>query len=64
MIPAEEAVYASNKVNVNAALETYEKIIEETKNPRKTSEETLLRILADNNIGTVIPEKFTGISHN
>ena len=48
MTPTEEQIYAANKANAQAALQDYETILQETKCPRKTSEETLLRILADN----------------
>ena len=48
MMPAEEQIYAANKANAQAATEDYEAILRETECPRKTSEETLLRILADN----------------
>ena len=47
-IAAQEAVYAANKANVQAAEQTYETILRETSCPRETSERVLLRIVADN----------------
>ena len=48
MIPGEEQIYAANKANVQASLVDYETILDETKCPGKTSEQTLFRILEDN----------------
>ena len=48
MIPEEERIFAANNANAQAALADYDTILNETKHPRETGEETLLRIIEDN----------------